>query len=170
MQFRSSADSQGAEGVPKWCPSKAVPRCRAQGGKLGRAKTSSCGHEGEERDCVPPAFRGVPLAIQSIPDGVALKRALERLLFHLPTATITFPILENYVSRPSLEGGILRVYNSSRESDAYTVIVGPKGTGKSSVVAHVLNNKSGVLYLDVSEADTEKNNPPQSTGDQWRIR
>ena len=107
-------------------------------------------------DFANAASAAASVASALTPAYPAAKRALERLLFHLPTATTTFPILENYVSRPSLEGGILRVYNSSRESDAYTVIVGPKGAGKSTVVAHVLNNKSGVLYLDVSEADTEK--------------
>ena len=91
-------------------------------------------------DFANAASAAASVASALTPAYPAAKRALERLLFHLPTATTTFPILENYVSRSSLESRILKVYNSSRESDAYTVIVGPKGAGKSSVVAHVLNN------------------------------
>jgi hypothetical protein len=70
-----------------------------------------------------------------------------------------FPIFNNstYTSRPLLESKILKVYESRRNaSDSYTVIVGPKGAGKTSAVAHVLSKKPGVRHVDVSEADTEK--------------
>jgi hypothetical protein len=36
----------------------------------------------------------------------------------------------------------------------YTVLVGIKGSGKSSAIAHVLSNKPGLLYVTVSESDT----------------
>ena len=75
----------------------------------------------------------------------------------LPFVTARFRVPRNYVSRPSLESKILDVYESRTEdSDSYTVIVGPKGAGKTSTVAHVLNNKPGVILLEVSEADSEK--------------
>ena len=88
----------------------------------------------------------------------AAKRALERLLFYLPTATTTFPILENYVSRPSLENRILEVYDSSFlfGHDSFTIVAGAKGAGKTTAVEQKLNGMPGFLRLGVSEADTEK--------------
>jgi hypothetical protein len=86
----------------------------------------------------------------------------EAQMFHewanqLPYATAHFRGAEYYVSRPSLESKILKVYESrQKDSDSYTIIVGPKGAGKSSTVAHVMQNKLGVLLLGVSEADSEK--------------
>ena len=85
-----------------------------------------------------------------------VQQALQRLACDLPLATITVPILENYVSRPLFENRILQVFNSHSKSDSYTIIVGMKGVGKSFATAHVLGTMSGVLYLDVSAADTEK--------------
>ena len=99
------------------------------------------------------AAAAISALMQAFPSA---KKALQELYFKLPNATTSFPILDGYVSRPALESRILKVYNSSRESDSYTVIVGSKGTGKSSLVAHVLNGKVGVLHFEVSEADTEK--------------
>jgi len=90
----------------------------------------------------------------SIPAYPSATKALKQLFFRLPTATASFPINERYVSRPSLESKIQKVYNYSRQSDSFYVIVGPKGTGKSSLVAHVLQHKSGVLYFKVNEVDT----------------
>jgi AAA+ ATPase superfamily predicted ATPase len=70
---------------------------------------------------------------------------------------VDIPIVNNYVSRPLLEGKILQVYESRRKgSDSYTIIVGPRGAGKMSVVAHVLNKKPGVLHVDLTGAATER--------------
>jgi len=55
-----------------------------------------------------------------------------------------------------LEEELRRVYNSNEvDSDSYTVVVGPKGAGKSSLVAHVFGGQPGVLRVDVLEADNE---------------
>ena len=85
-----------------------------------------------------------------------VKQLLEWWANDLPTAKVNFPFLGNYVSRPLLENRIRQVYNSRLRlgRDAYTVVVGSKGAGKSFATAHVLQRKPGVLYLSVSKADT----------------
>ena len=83
-----------------------------------------------------------------------VSRALEKLTRNLPTSKYNFEIPENYISRPALESKIQKVYASQEKCDAYTVVVGVKGSGKSSAVAHVLSNKPGLLYISVSESDT----------------
>jgi hypothetical protein len=83
-----------------------------------------------------------------------VSKALEKLTLNLPASKYPLPVVKNYISRPSLESKIHKVYNSSKETDAYTVLVGVKGSGKSSAVARVLNEKPGLLYITVSESDT----------------
>jgi hypothetical protein len=83
-----------------------------------------------------------------------VSRALEKLKLDLPTTTHTFKVTKNYVSRPLLESKIQKIYDTEKESDAYTVLVGVKGSGKSTAVARVLNEKPGLLYITVSESDT----------------
>ena len=87
----------------------------------------------------------------------AIKRALKRLFYDLPTATVSFPFLKHYVSRPSLEAKILEVYNRSYRGGqcTYTVLIGPQGAGKKFATAHALENKPGVLYLRVSNTETQ---------------
>ena len=86
------------------------------------------------------------------------KNSLERLLLDLPNAMATFPPLKNYVPQSLYVGMIRDVYNSSLPfgHDSYTVVAGAKGGGKTTVVQQMLNGKSGVLFVDVSEADSEK--------------
>jgi hypothetical protein len=83
-----------------------------------------------------------------------VSKALEKLTLNLPATKYPLPVVKNYISRPSIESKIHKIYNSSKETDAYTVLVGVKGSGKSSAVTHVLSDKPGVLYLRVSGADT----------------
>jgi hypothetical protein len=83
-----------------------------------------------------------------------VSRALEKLKLDLPTTTHTFKVTKNYVSRPLLESKIQKIYDTRKETDAYNVVVGVKGSGKSTAVARVLNEKPGLLYITVSESDT----------------
>ena len=98
------------------------------------------------------ALSGAISAIAAAFPGVS--KALEKLNLNLPITKHSFPVVKNYISRPLLESKIHKIYNSSEETDAYTVLVGVKGSGKSSTVAHVLSNKPGLLYITVSESDT----------------
>ena len=95
-------------------------------------------------------FSGAVSAIVAAFPGVS--KALEKLTLNLPASKYTFEIPENYISRPALESKIQKVYDTKKKSDAYTVLVGVKGSGKSSAVAHMLSNKSGcyiLLYLSL---------------------
>ena len=98
------------------------------------------------------ALSGAVSAIVAAFPGVS--KALEKLKLNLPATKHPFPVVKNYINRPLLESKIHKIYNSSKETDAYTVLVGVKGSGKSSIVAHVLNNKPGLLYIPISESDT----------------
>jgi hypothetical protein len=62
----------------------------------------------------------------------------------------------DYVARPSLENFILQASEQSlkNKGGVCTILVGPKGAGKSSAVAHVLSGKKGVVALFVSDTDT----------------
>ena len=61
----------------------------------------------------------------------------------------------DYVSRPSVEKIILGVYEkTSLESGTYFVMYGPEGAGKSSAVARVLSDKTGVAKIIISQGDT----------------
>ena len=95
---------------------------------------------------------GAVSAIVAAFPGVS--RALEKFQLNLPAIKYTFEIPENYISRPSLESKIQKIYDTRKKTDAYSVLVGVKGSGKSSAVAHVLSNKPGLLYIAVSESDT----------------
>jgi hypothetical protein len=84
-------------------------------------------------------------------------RAFERLLDILPAMTNYAAIpLRNYVSRPSVEDGILQAYNScfGRDDGVYTVVVGPEGSGKTSTTACMSEHKTGVLHLSMNREDT----------------
>ena len=87
-----------------------------------------------------------------------VKNAIANMLLRLPKATSTFPLLENYVPRPLYGKMIRKVYNSSFPfgHDSFTVVAGPKGGGKTTVVEQELNGMPGFLRLGVSEADSEK--------------
>ena len=86
------------------------------------------------------------------------KEILRKFCSKLPEAQAKFPVrLQYYVTRPTLENNILRVYNTSfakKATGAYTVIVGTKGAGKSSATAHALDKKPGVLCVKVTQAET----------------
>jgi hypothetical protein len=84
-------------------------------------------------------------------------RAFERLLDILPAMTNYAAIpLRNYVSRPSVEDGILQAYNScfGRDDGVYTVVVGPEGSGKTSTTACMSEHKTGVVHLSMNREDT----------------
>ena len=61
-----------------------------------------------------------------------------------------------YVSRPVLEKKIERIYSEplSEKVGTYAVVAGPTGGGKSSVVAHSLGDKRGVIHILISRAYT----------------
>jgi hypothetical protein len=61
-----------------------------------------------------------------------------------------------YVASPSLANFILQASEQSLEDKGgvCTIIVGPKGPGKSSAVARVLSGKKGVVALLMSDTDT----------------
>ena len=85
-------------------------------------------------------------------------RSLERLCLRLTNATASFLHLEKYVSRPMYEALIQKVYDSSEPFgyESYTVVVGPQGVGKSTLVKQQLNGRSGVLYYSISLADNQE--------------
>jgi hypothetical protein len=60
------------------------------------------------------------------------------------------------VARPSLENFILQASDQKlkKKGGVCTIIVVPKGTGKSSAVARVLSGKKGVVALSISDTDT----------------
>ena len=61
----------------------------------------------------------------------------------------------DYVSRPSIEKKVLDVFEKkSLQSGTYFVMYGPKGAGKSSLVARVLGDKTGVAKISISQGDT----------------
>lgn len=62
------------------------------------------------------------------------------------------------MARPSLENLTLQPSEQTLEDkgDVCTIIVGPKGAGKSSAVAHVLSGKKGVVALLTSDTDTSE--------------
>jgi GTPase SAR1 family protein len=62
----------------------------------------------------------------------------------------------DYVTRLSLENRILKA-SECRMRDKYghyTILVGPDGAGKSSIVARVLREKKGVVVMKISPLDT----------------
>ena len=102
------------------------------------------------------AFADLPVS-PSVRAYPAVNKALERLFYDLPTATVTYSFLKNYVSRPLLEEKIQQTC-SEKYSDsygAYTVIVGPDGAGKTFVTAQTLHQKPGVQTYYVSGAETQ---------------
>ena len=62
----------------------------------------------------------------------------------------------DYVTRRSLEDRILQASEQSlkNKGGVYTIIVGAKGSGKTSAVARVVHGKKGVVALLVSDRDT----------------
>lgn len=64
---------------------------------------------------------------------------------------------KEYTSRPSFEKTILKVSKNVRDIKSpgiFTILVGPKGSGKLSVVARVLSGKRGVVHIVIGEKDT----------------
>ena len=141
-------DSVQALSTPRICArftGKLIPRS-------AREKGFQLSSSGDNFITGVGTLSGAVSAIVAAFPGVS--RALEKFQLNLPAIKHPFPIVKNYISRPSLESKIHKIYNSSKETDAYTVLVGVKGSGKSSAVAHVLSNKPGLLYIAVSESDT----------------
>jgi hypothetical protein len=109
----------------------------------------------------------------------SVKKAIEDRLMDLPKATLeSCQPLENYVSRPLLEKKIGNVYNSSLKfgSEWFSIVAGAKGAGKSTEIEQVLKDKPGVLFLKVSQADTESsilskllNVGKGSIGETWNL-
>ena len=87
-----------------------------------------------------------------------LEETLRLFYYTLPKVHGKFPFIpKNYVARPALEDEILQRYQTSYDdkvTGSYTIIVGTKGAGKSSVIAHTLGKKPGVLYIRMTNADT----------------
>ena len=126
---------------------KLIPRCARE----KRFQLSTSGSSGDLNTAVGALSCAVSAVVAAFP-GVS--RALEKLQLNLPITKHRFPVVQNYISRPSLESKIHKIYDTRKKTDAYTVLVGVKGSGKSSTVAHVLSNKPGLLYITVSESDT----------------
>jgi hypothetical protein len=95
-------------------------------------------------------FQGVPL----------FRNAIVELLTSLPDIEPKFSNSvgqdSNYVTRPLLEEDIEKVSRKviSEKRGEYTIIVGPKGGGKSSVVARVFGGKKGVIFIKISHLDS----------------
>ena len=90
---------------------------------------------------------------------VPAHEAFKKMSFSLAKARPIFPEKvgpsSDYVSRPSIEKKVLDVFEKkSLQSGTYFVMYGPKGAGKSSVVAQVLGDKSGVANITISQGDT----------------
>ena len=89
-----------------------------------------------------------------------LIKALENLLISLPTIKPTFPddfrISAKYTTRHLLEKKIQNVSSRpmSQKFGEYTIVVGPKGAGKSFVVARALCDKEGVVHILISQIVT----------------
>ena len=85
-----------------------------------------------------------------------IKSSIDRMFLKLPKAMTSFPVLKNYVRRLSYEKMVQEVYNSCEPYgyDSFTIVAGPRGGGKTTLVEQELSCRSGVLRLDVTEADT----------------
>ena len=83
----------------------------------------------------------------------------EALSFSLAKSKALFPIDKGsspiYIPRTELENQIKNInLNNNLRSCAYNVFYGPKGAGKSSLVARVLRDKIGVVLITVGQGDT----------------
>jgi hypothetical protein len=109
-------------------------------------------------------FDGYPIVTAIIKDsGPLIMKAIKvEVTEKLCEMTPFFGELENvadgsdYVTRPSLEDRILKASEKKLKGKGgvYTVLVGPKGAGKSCSVARVFRGKKGVVALSISDADT----------------
>ena len=114
-------------------------------------------HLNSDGDLIGPVTGVVSLIIEAFP---LFKKAVDELITSLPNVEPIFPnsvaLNTHYVARPLIEEKIdkasLKLMSTKRGE--YTVIVGPKGGGKSSIVAHVLGGKKGVVYLKISLVDS----------------
>jgi hypothetical protein len=83
-----------------------------------------------------------------------------RLALSLANMKPVFPehvdVTSWYIPRRSLEAQILRVYDTQIPNGDYHVVYGPKGAGKSSLVASALGDKQGVLVIPLSQGDTDQ--------------
>ena len=130
--------------IPRSAREKGFQLSTSSGGDLNTAVGTLSG--------AVSAVSAVSAILAAFPE---VSRALKKFTLNLPAIKHPFPVVKNYISRPPLESKIQNIYNSSKETDAYTVLVGVKGSGKSSTVAHVLSNKPGVLYMTLMiESDT----------------
>ena len=86
----------------------------------------------------------------------AAEKALRLSFNNLPTAKAALPILKDYVNRPELEKTLLREcnYSFAEKKGTFTVVVGPKGSGKSYLLSHILTDMPGVLYSQISQSET----------------
>jgi hypothetical protein len=107
----------------------------------------------------PRTPRRTVIALQSFP---LFTNALEDLNSTIGDIKPNFlePIgpRSKYVDRPVLESEILR-FSLSKMNDkvgSYVVLIGPKGGGKSTVVAKVFEEKKGVINMILHQVDTSE--------------
>ena len=88
--------------------------------------------------------------IHDVNEALSFALAKSKALF--PEDTGSSPI---YIPQTELENQIKNIYlNNDLIACTYNVIYGPKGAGKSSLVARVLRDKIGVVLITVGQGDT----------------
>lgn len=99
---------------------------------------------------------------RDVNDGVkVITDMYEALSFSLANSKAIFSedtgISSIYIPRTLLENKIENIYfNSDFSVGDYNVIYGPKGAGKSSLVARVLRDKVGVVKLSIKQGETNE--------------
>jgi len=82
----------------------------------------------------------------------------KKLIFSLPNVTPTFSEIEGnnelYVERKELVKSILDIYEDKSDGDYY-IIVGPKGSGKSTLISQTFKGKKGVVNILINQHDTD---------------
>lgn len=77
----------------------------------------------------------------------------EKLSFAIKKAELTESISTQFVIRPIIEGKINEALHASLKGGNYTIVYGPKGSGKTELVDHTAIGKKGVVK--VSSANTK---------------
>ena len=82
----------------------------------------------------------------------------KKLIFSLPKTTPKFSEIEGnnelYVERKELIKSILDIYEDKSDGDYY-IIVGPKGSGKSTLISQTFKGKKGVVNILINQHDTD---------------